>query len=157
MFAGMLSAMAHVGVCVPDLDAAVQWYTETLGLELLSPPYEMSGPSIERDMGELLPSPVIVKAAIVGIAATDNVVELLEYPTTEKTITDRGITHVGLVCDDVETTRARLEANGVRFLTTTPARVAGLTTTWFADPWDNVFILMAKRHADRPYWRQYDG
>jgi catechol 2,3-dioxygenase-like lactoylglutathione lyase family enzyme len=156
MFAAVLSGIAHTGVCVPDLDAAVAWYTDVLGLDVLSPPYKMSGPAIERDMGELLPSPVVVKAAILGIAPDDHVLEVLEYPTAPgRTIVDRGITHVGLLCDDVDATRALLETRGVRFLTTVPARVAGLTTTWFVDPWDNVFILMAKRHPDRPYWRQY--
>ena len=42
------------------------------------------------------------------------------------------------------------------FLTSGVADVAGLRTTWFTDPWGNVFILMEKRaHPDRPYYRQY--
>ena len=38
----------------------------------------------------------------------------------------------------------QLEAKGVRFLVDGIADVAGLRTTWFCDPWDNVFILLEK-------------
>src|SRR5947207_13490468 len=120
----------------------------------------LDGGSIERDMGELLPSPVVVKAAIVGPDDGDRVIELVEYPNAELAaafgaITHAGITHIGLVCDDIEATRAQLEERGVAFLTAGVAKVAGLRTTWFRDPWGAVFILMEKGKPDRPYWRQY--
>jgi len=74
----MLTGFAHAAVCVPDVEEATRWYTEVLGLRVLSPPYEMSGGAIEEDMGELLPYPVVVKAAIVGLGADDHVLELLD-------------------------------------------------------------------------------
>jgi hypothetical protein len=44
----------------------------------------------------------------------------------------------------------------VRFLVEGVADVAGVRTTWFCDPWENVFILVQKvRRPDRPYFRQY--
>ena len=55
-------------------------YSEVLGLSVLSPPYRMAGAAMEQDMGELVPSPVVVKAAIVGLRADDQVLELIEYP-----------------------------------------------------------------------------
>src|SRR4051812_26843690 len=141
------------------MDEAVQWYSEVLGCRVLSPPYRMEGDAIDRDMGELVPSPVVVKAAILGFGEDDHVLELIEYPsvdvsTPDVEITRAGLTHVGLVCVDIEQTRSELEARGVEFLTTGIAAVAGLRTTWFRDPWSAVFILMEKRAADRPYWRQ---
>jgi catechol 2,3-dioxygenase-like lactoylglutathione lyase family enzyme len=159
----MLTGFAHAAVCVADIDEATRWYSETLGLEVLSPPYEMAGEAIERDMGELVPSPVVVRAAIVGLGPDDHVLELIEYPTSgapksrsgRPDITQVGLTHVGLVCDDIERTRAELEDRGVSFLTSGIADVAGLRTTWFHDPWGTVFILLEKRLPDRPYWRQH--
>jgi catechol 2,3-dioxygenase-like lactoylglutathione lyase family enzyme len=159
----MLTGFAHAAVCVADVDEASRWYAEVLGLRVLSPPYQLAGEAIERDMGELLPSPVVVKAAIVGLGADDHVLELIEYPeATVQTalqarpvITQRGLTHVGLVCDDIVATREELEERGVRFLTSGIADVAGLRTTWFDDPWGTVFILLEKRREDRPYWGQY--
>ncbi|MHB8463258.1 MAG: VOC family protein [Acidimicrobiales bacterium] len=152
----MIVGIAHVGVCVPDVEEAVEWYRSALGLQVLSPPYEMRGPQIEQDMGELVPSPVVVKAAIMGTAESDHVIEVIEYPAAGAgAVIDRGITHVGLVCDDIDATRRQLEGAGVRFDTAGIADVAGLRTAWFRDPWGNLFILMAKRRDDRPYWRQY--
>ena len=152
---------AHAGVCVPDVDEAVAWYRDVLGLTVLSPPYLIEGPDIERDMGELIPGPVRLKGAIVGVDRSDHVLELIEYPDHEAAETGRGMTqagisHFGLVCDDLPATRAGLEAQGVRFLTSDDAGagIAGLRTTWFQDPYGVVFILMEKSDHGRPYWRQ---
>jgi catechol 2,3-dioxygenase-like lactoylglutathione lyase family enzyme len=158
----VITGLAHTAICVPDVDAAVDWYERVLGLRVLSPPYRMEGDVIERDMGELVPSPVVLKAAILGSDDSDRVLELIEYPTVQgfddqRALTDHGFTHVGLLCDDIEATRRLLEAQGVEFLTTGIADVTGLRTTWFRDPWGNTFILLAKRHAERPYWRQHRG
>ena len=157
----MITGLAHVAVCVPDVDAAVEWYESVLGLQVLSPPYRMDGAAIERDMGELVPSPVVVKAAIIGTRSGDHVLEVIEYPEARamrpptRSVTDRGLSHVGLLCDDIEVTRHDLEARDVEFLTRGIASVAGVKTTWFRDPWGVVFILVEKRDADRPYWRQH--
>lgn len=161
----MFTGLAHAAVCVPDVEEATRWYHDVLGLSVLSPPYEMSGGAIEEDMGELLPSPVVVKAAIVGLGADDHVLELVEYPgapvagppTARPDITRPGITHVGLVCDDIVATREELEGRGVIFLVSGVADVAGLRTTWCCDPWGTVFILVQKEHGDRPYWRQHSA
>lgn len=160
----MITGVAHAAVCVPDVDAAVRWYADVLGLRVLSPAYRMEGDAIDRDMGELLPSPVVVRAAIVGSGDAgdddDRVLELIEYPNARVdaaagSITHTGITHIGLVCDDIDTMRSRLEAHGVELLTTGIADVAGLRTIWFRDPWGAVFILMEKQMRDRAYWHQY--
>ena len=159
----MLTGFAHSAVCVPDVEAATRWYSEVLGLEVLSPPYRMEGAQIEHDMGELVPSPVVVHAAIVGFGRDDRVIELIEYPAANvappqpgrPAVTSVGITHVGMLCDDVGATRATLEARGVEFLTAGIADVAGLRTTGCRDPWGTVIILMEKRVDALPYWGQW--
>ena len=158
----MITGLAHTAVCVPDVEAAVRWYSDVLGLRVLSPPYTMEGAQIERDMGELVPSPVVVTAAIVGFGRDDRVIELIEYPAAgagaagpeTPSLTRLGITHIGVVCDDIEATRFELERRGVSFLTTGVADVAGLKTTWCCDPWGTVIILLEKRDGERPYWGQ---
>ena len=158
----MLTGLAHSAICVPDVKAAARWYSDVLGLRVLSPPYRMDGAQIERDMGELVPSPVVVTAAIVGFGKDDRVIELIEYPAAgvgppepgRPTVTKVGITHVGIVCDDIAATRADLERRGVEFLTAGVADVAGLRTTWCRDPWGTVIILLEKSENDRPYWAQ---
>jgi extradiol dioxygenase family protein len=156
----VLTGLAHTAICVPDVDEAVRWYTEVLGLRVLSPPYRMQGKQIEQDMGELIPSPVVVTAAIVGLEQEDRVLELIEYPAAAvddapRALTQVGISHVGIVCDDVAATRSALESRGVEFLTSGVADVAGLRTTWCRDPWGTVLILLEKTSGDRPYWGQW--
>lgn len=157
----MLTGLAHSAVCVPDVKAATRWYSDVLGLEVLSPPYRMEGKQIERDMGELVPPPVVVMASIVGFGKDDRVLELIEYPSAgieqvegTPSVTRPGLTHVGMVCDDIAATRAELENRGVEFLTAGIADVAGLKTTWCCDPWGTVIILLEKSTGSRPYWGQ---
>jgi catechol 2,3-dioxygenase-like lactoylglutathione lyase family enzyme len=157
----VITGLAHTAIHVTDVDVAVEWYHEKLGLTVLSPPYEMRGEEIARDMGELIPQPVVVKGAIMGVDESDRVLELVEYPSVKADvlpppgITHLGYTHVALLCDDVRATRRTLESRGVQFEVTGIADVAGLRTTWFVDPWENVFIMIEKvRHPERPYYRQ---
>jgi catechol 2,3-dioxygenase-like lactoylglutathione lyase family enzyme len=155
----VITGVAHTGVCVPDCEAAVAYYRDVLGLRVLSPPYVMDGDAIRDDMGQLVPDPAM-KAAIVGLGDDDHVLEVIEYlradsDAHERRLTDFGLSHVGLLCDDIVATRAALEARGVRFLVDAIADVARVRTTWFADPWGVVFILVEKTRADRPYYAQY--
>jgi catechol 2,3-dioxygenase-like lactoylglutathione lyase family enzyme len=156
----LITGIAHTGVCVPDLEAAVGWYRDVVGLTVLSPPYLMEGPEIERDMGELIPQPRL-KAAILGFAADgDRVLEVIEYPGVagtdhDRTLVDHGLSHVALLCDDLDQTRRTLEAAGVTFIVSGIADVARVRTTWFRDPWGVVFILVEKSRPERAYYAQW--
>ncbi|HTQ16848.1 VOC family protein [Mycobacterium sp.] len=156
----MITGLAHSGVCVPDCEAAVAFYRDVLGLRVLSPPYVMAGNAIRNDMGELVSDPTM-KAAIVGFGDDgDRVFEVIEYLNLEggsgdRTLTDHGLSHVGLICDDIDATRAELESKGVRFLVSGIADVARVRTTWFVDPWGVVFILVEKSRPERPYFAQW--
>src|SRR5262245_10388437 len=67
-----IRGLAHTGVAVADVEAAVAWYERVLGLTVLSPPYLMEGAALDADMGELLAGrPVAIKAAILGFADGD--------------------------------------------------------------------------------------
>ncbi|OBI42035.1 VOC family protein [Mycobacterium sp. E796] len=156
----MITGLAHTGVCVPDCEAAVAYYRDVLGLRVLSPPYVMSGNAIREDMRELVGDPSM-KAAIVGFPDDgDRVLEVIEYLNVdglpaERALTDHGLSHVGLICEDLDATRAELEGKGVRFLVSGIADVARVRTTWFVDPWGVVFILVEKSRPERPYFAQY--
>ncbi len=157
----MITGLAHTGVCVPDCAAAVAFYRDVVGLRVLSPPYVMTGNAIRDDMGELVPDPSM-KAAIVGFPGDgDRVLEVIEYLGVDGSdrgaaLTDHGLSHVGLICEDLDATRAELEAKGVRFLVSGIADVARVRTTWFVDPWGVVFILVEKSRPERPYFAQWD-
>jgi catechol 2,3-dioxygenase-like lactoylglutathione lyase family enzyme len=157
----VITGLAHTGVCVPDCEAAVAFYRDVLGLRVLSPPYVMAGNAIRDDMGELVADPTM-KAAIVGFGDDgDGVLEVIEYLNVEgadrrATLTDYGLSHVGLVCEDLDATRADLESKGVQFLVSGIADVARVRTTWFVDPWGVVFILVEKSRPERPYFAQWE-
>ena len=158
----MITRLAHSGVCVPDCEAAVAFYRDVLGLRVLSPPYVMAGDAIRDDMGQLVSDPTM-KAAIVGFDDDgDRVLEVIEYlgvaggdQRNAAALTDHGLSHIGLICEDLDATRAQLEANGVRFLVDGIADVARVRTTWFVDPWGVVFILVEKSKPERPYFAQW--
>ena len=157
----MITGLAHTGVCVPDCEAAVAYYRDVLGFTVLSPPYVMDGDAIRADMGELLTDPAM-KAAIVGFGdGGDRVLEVIEYLRADggdarrDGLADHGLSHIGLICDDVVETRKALEAKGVHFLVDDIADIAGVRTTWFADPWGVVFILVEKGKRERPYFAQF--
>jgi catechol 2,3-dioxygenase-like lactoylglutathione lyase family enzyme len=156
----VITGLAHSGVCVPDCEAAVAFYRDVLGLRVLSPPYVMAGNAIRNDMGELVSDPSM-KAAIVGFGDDgDRVLEVIEYldaagSEVHRDLTDHGLSHVGLICADIDATRAELESKGVRFLVSGVADVARVRTTWFVDPWGVVFILVEKSRPERPYFSQW--
>ena len=157
----MITGLAHIGVCVPDCEAAVAYYRDVLGFTVLSPPYVMDGDAIRADMGQLLVDPAM-KAAIVGFNKDgDRVLEVIEYlradsgGTRRESLASPGLSHVGLICDDLEATRKELEDKGVHFLVDGIADIAGVRTTWFADPWGVVFILVEKGRSERPYFAQF--
>ena len=146
---------------MPDCEAAVAYYRDVLGLRVLSPPYVMDGDAIRDDMGQLVADPAM-KAAIVGFDGDDDrVLEVIEYlragdekGRARSGLTEFGLSHVGLICEDIDATRAQLEAKGVRFLVDGVAEVARVRTTWFVDPWGVVFILVEKSRPQRPYFAQ---
>ena len=158
----MITGLAHTGVCVPDCEAAVAYYRDVLGFTVLSPPYVMDGDAIRADMGELLADPAM-KAAIVGFGSDgDRVLEVIEYLRADGSdarraagLADPGLTHIGLICDNLDETRKSLKDKGVHFLVDGIADIAGVRTTWFADPWGVVFILVEKGRPERPYFAQF--
>lgn len=98
----MITGIDHIGVFVRDLEAALRFYTETLGLE--------AGPIETRDQ------PPIRRACIrVG----DTEIELIEAKDPEQTMMrylphrDAGVYHIGLRVDDVDQAAATLRARAV--------------------------------------------
>src|SRR5260370_39958727 len=120
----------------------------------------MEGDAIEHDMGELVPAPVAVKAAIMGVDESDRVLEVIQYPSApgrprpiDESIVDYGFTHIALLCADVAATRAALEAKNVRFLVDGIADVAGVRPPPIADPLAHIFLPLPE--GRRPHDPHY--
>lgn len=101
------ATIAHIGIAVRDLDAIIPFYQDLLGLEQV--PLEASD-----------------GARIVGLAAGDSLVELLESPDPAspigKFIAERGpgIHHICFAVDDLDAALERCRALGVRLIDQTP-------------------------------------
>jgi catechol 2,3-dioxygenase-like lactoylglutathione lyase family enzyme len=105
-----MTAITHVGMAVADLDRAVSWYEEVLGLEPLGPatevrPGEGHAGSVAADV---LGDASFRQAHLTG---TNGVaLELFEFAERRRRWT--GLFHVCLVPPNLERTAARVASSG---------------------------------------------
>ncbi len=130
----------HVGITVPDLDAAIDFYLDVLGLDMADPPSPIF------DNPELGPAVGVSGGALrqVNLRAGDAVVELIEYtappePSPEPIAANsRGAAHLALRVEDVNAAKAELEGLGVEFLSKVNVVDEGVLAGWrwvyFRDP-----------------------
>ncbi len=107
-----MTAIAHIGIAVADLDRAISWYTEVLGLEPLG-----RATAVRANEGHA----GIVAADVLGdgsfrqahlTSANGVALELFEFAEPRQKWT--GIFHVCLVPPSLERTAARIAATGGR-------------------------------------------
>jgi catechol 2,3-dioxygenase-like lactoylglutathione lyase family enzyme len=135
-----MKAQHHVGITVKDLDASIRFYHDVLGLEFSNEP----SPWFE---GEELGQAVGVPGAglrQVSLLLGDTMFELLEYknPPSETTrplmSNSIGASHVAFQVEDIEATKAELEAKGITFLSEVNKVDEGVLAGWrwvyFEDP-----------------------
>ena len=119
----MKAVLDHVGIAVDDLDAALAFYTDALGLEV--------------DATEDVPSQG-VRAHFVRVGSA--ALELLEATSEESPIRrfvsrrGAGIHHITLRVDDIAAALARLKAHGVRLVDETPREGAEGALVAFVHP-----------------------
>jgi LAO/AO transport system kinase len=128
----------HVGVAVTDLDAAIAFYRDALGLE----PSEPTDVPTEHVRAAFLP---------VGDAA----IELLEATSPASAISKSierrgpGIHHLTLLVDDLQTALDRLKARGVRLVDSTPRPGAHGSLVAFIHPQAAQGVLIELRQRGR--------
>ena len=119
----MKAVLDHIGIAVDDLDAALAFYTDALGLEV--------------DATEDVPSQG-VRAHFVRVGSA--ALELLEATSEESPIRrfvsrrGAGIHHLTLRVDDIAAALARLKARGVRLVDETPREGAEGALVAFVHP-----------------------
>lgn len=146
----------HIGITVPDLEAAIAFYLGAFGGQVL---YRM-GPLDSRDMPQAdgrdwtanfidVPD-ARVKFAGVQIAGT-LLLEIYQYERPLSSIrpprnSDPGGHHIALRVDDVEAAAEYLRSMGCRLMrgpiVVPGGPLLGSRSWYFADPWDNYFELM---------------
>ena len=119
----MKAVLDHIGIAVKDLEAALAFYRDALGLELEAPEEVAS----QRVRAHFLP---------VGDAS----LELLEATASDSPIAKyiekrgAGLHHVALRVDDIRAALAELKARGVRLIDEQPREGAHRSLVAFLHP-----------------------
>jgi lactoylglutathione lyase len=105
----------HAGVTVSDMDAALRFYRDLLGLEIISDG-ETGGDHARRIWGM---EPGTVRVVFLRVPGTDTVIELFEFQGIERHPAsarpcDYGAGHFCLFTDDAEALHARAVERGFR-------------------------------------------
>jgi methylmalonyl-CoA/ethylmalonyl-CoA epimerase len=131
--AGLFTAIDHVGVAVPDLDAAKAFYQDTFGMRLVHE-------EVNEEQG--------VREAMMAVGESGSCVQLLAPLTPESTIAkflDRsgpGVQQVAYRVDDLDAVCATLRERGVRLLYPQPRRGTAGSRITFIHPKDAGGVLV---------------
>jgi methylmalonyl-CoA/ethylmalonyl-CoA epimerase len=130
---GLFTAIDHVGVAVPDLDAAIAKYRDVFGMQLVHE-------ETNQEQG--------VREAMMAVGDSGSFVQLLAPLTPESTIAkflDRsgpGIQQVAYRVTDVEAVAATLRERGMRLLYDAPRRGTSDSRVNFVHPKDAGGVLV---------------
>jgi catechol 2,3-dioxygenase-like lactoylglutathione lyase family enzyme len=127
----MFKRMDHVGISVKDMEKAVEFYRDVIGMEI----------TMDREFD--LPLAQITglegaRARIVHMRFGESVVELFDYKhpqgrerRTDHRQADYGLTHIGFMVEDFQSTYQDLKAKGVKFLGEPVEIRPGVFVTYF--------------------------
>jgi methylmalonyl-CoA/ethylmalonyl-CoA epimerase len=131
--AGLFTAIDHVGVAVPDYDAAIAFYQGVFGLRVVHE-------EVNEEQG--------VREAMLGVGDGDTRVQVLAPLTPESAIArflDRsgpGLQQVAYRVADVEAVSATLRERGLRLLYDAPRRGTAGSRINFVHPKDAGGVLV---------------
>lgn len=153
------SAFGHIGVTVPDLDRAMAWYRDVLGLEVLMGPIEIQADVSDagRNAQDVF-GPGFSRMRQAHLTTSNGIgIELFQFdvPRTRSSDAARfeyrktGVFHFCVVDRDIDGLVARIEANDGR-VRTRPVRDAfpGEPYRWCycEDPFGNVVEVYSHSH-----------
>ncbi|MDQ2723557.1 MAG: methylmalonyl-CoA epimerase [Actinomycetota bacterium] len=127
----LITCIDHVGIAVPDLDAAIAWYRDTFGLEL-------THQEVNEEQG--------VREAMIGTGNAQ--IQLLAPLSPESTIAkfiDRngpGLQQLAYRVTDVEAVSQTLRDRGLRMLYDAPRRGTSGSRVNFVHPKDAGGVLV---------------
>jgi methylmalonyl-CoA/ethylmalonyl-CoA epimerase len=137
----LFSKIDHVGIAVPDLDAAIEFYRETFGIVSVHE-------EVNAEQG--------VREAMLAVGDGTTRIQLLAPLNDSSTIAkflDRsgpGVQQVAYTVDDIEAVSAELRAKGLRLLYDAPRRGTADSRVNFVHPKDagGVLVELVEPAAD---------
>jgi methylmalonyl-CoA/ethylmalonyl-CoA epimerase len=132
----LVTAIDHVGIAVPDLDAAIAWYHDTLGMILVHEEI-----NTEQGVREAM---LAVRGAPSGSAQIQLMAPLDDTCTIAKFIDKRGPGIQQLACrvSDLDAFCEQLHAAGIRLLYDAPRRGTASSRINFIHPKDAGGVLV---------------
>ncbi len=140
----LVTAIDHVGIAVPDLEAAKKWYHDHLGMIVLHE-------EVNEEQG-VIEAMLSVRGAPVGSAQIQLLAPLNESSTIAKFIDNRGpgLQQLAYRTSDIDALSERLREQGVRLLYDAPRRGTADSRINFVHPKDagGVLIELVEPAAD---------
>jgi catechol 2,3-dioxygenase-like lactoylglutathione lyase family enzyme len=140
----VIKGFNHIGISVRDLDRAIAFYRDLLGLELLTPAFPFAGPMFSQVMGV-----DDAEGRMCVMRKGSLQLELFEFAhpgpgpkDPSHSVADHGLTHFGIDVDDIDAAYGRLVAAGVRFHCPVQTFPSGMRATYGRDMDGNVFELL---------------
>ncbi len=132
----MKAVLDHIGIAVRDLDEALAFYRDALGLEI-------------GDAEDVPSQHVRARFLPVGEAALELLEATSEQSAIARSIERRGpgLHHVTLRVDDIAAALAQLKARGVRLVDETPREGAGGSLVAFIHPSAAQGVLVELKQA----------
>lgn len=132
----LVTAIDHVGIAVPDLDVAIKWYHDNLGMIVLHE-------EINEEQG-VREAMLSVRGAPKGSAQIQLMSPLDETSTIAKFIDKRGpgLQQLAYRTSDIDQLGERLRADGVRLLYDAPKRGTANSRINFVHPKDSGGVLI---------------
>jgi len=146
----VIVGLHHVSISVPDLDAALQFYSELLGFEVVQRSlFEGNMPLADRAIGLDR-----VHARMAMLKAPNAFLEIWEYhhPAPEDRTQrpcDHGYAHIALQVRGIDEEHARLSAGGMTFVGP-PVDFGRSAAIYGRDPFGNVIELYEIRSPETP-------
>ncbi len=132
----LVTAIDHVGIAVPDLDVAIKWYHDNLGMIVVHEEI-----NAEQGVREAM---LAVRGAPHGSAQVQLMAPLDETSTIAKFIDKRGagIQQLAYRVSDLDALSERLRGKGVRLLYDAPRRGTSNSRINFIHPKDAGGVLV---------------
>jgi methylmalonyl-CoA/ethylmalonyl-CoA epimerase len=132
----LVTAIDHVGIAVPDLDVAIKWYHDHLGMIVLHE-------EVNEDQG-IREAMLSVRGAAKGSAQVQLMAALDETSTIAKFIDKRGpgLQQFAYRVSDLDALSEKLRADGIRLLYDVPRRGTSNSRINFIHPKDAGGVLV---------------